>query len=98
MMELLPPRASVFCSCSTRCQDGLALQGGADGLIGVDAASRGGADDGAYGGVEIGTPCGPESAGDLAIGRGGTEFALAGVVVGGDVGMVEEGEEVLAQP
>src|SRR5215218_1725453 len=65
--------------------------------MGVDAASRGGADDGAYGGVEIGAPCGAEPAGGLAIGGGGPEFALAAIVVGGHLGMVEESEEVLAQ-
>src|SRR5919112_2139363 len=84
-------------TCSTRGEDGLALQGGSDGLIGADAAPRGGADDGADGGVEIGAPLGPEAAGDLAIGGGGTKFALAAVVVGGDLGVVEKGEEVLAQ-
>ena len=35
---------------------------------------------------------------DLATGGGGPEFALAAVVVGADLGMIEEGEEVLAQP
>ena len=55
-------------NCSTRSEDGLALQGGADGLIGVNAAPRGGADDGAEGGVEVGGPVGPEAAGDLAVG------------------------------
>jgi hypothetical protein len=55
-------------SCSTRSKNGLALQGCADGAVCVDAAPCGGADDGAEGGVEIGTPCGSEAAGDLAIG------------------------------
>ncbi len=83
-------------SCSTRSKNGLALQGGADGAVGVDAAPCGGADNGAYSGVEVGTPCGSEAAGDLAVGGGGPEFTLAAVVVGGDLGVVEEGEEVLA--
>jgi hypothetical protein len=69
-----------------------------DGAVCVDAAPCGGADDGAEGGVEVGASCGPEAAGDLAVGGGGTEFTLAAVVVGGDLGVVEEGEEVLAQP
>src|SRR4051812_26067560 len=63
----------------------------------ADAAPGGGADDGAYGGVETGALCGAEPAGDLAIGGGGPEFALAAIVVGGHLGMVEESEEVLAQ-
>src|SRR4051812_19361696 len=44
------------------------------GLIGAQAAPRGGADEGAYGSVEIGAPCGPEPAGDLAIGGGWAMF------------------------
>ena len=35
----------------------------------------GGADDGANGGIEVGTSCGLEAADELAIGGGGTEFA-----------------------
>ena len=34
---------------------------------------------------------------DLATGGGGPAFVLAAVVVGADLGMIEEGEEVLAQ-
>jgi len=66
-------------------------------LGGVDALPGGGADDGSYCGVEVGAPFGSETAGDLALGGGGAEFALAAVVVRGDGGMVEEGEEVLAE-
>src|SRR3712207_8785100 len=40
---------------------------------------------------------GPEAAGDFAIGGSRAELAFAAAVVGGDLGMVEEGEEVLAQ-
>src|SRR5688572_15576567 len=67
-----------------------------DDLIGAHAAPGGGVDDGAYGSVEIGAPCGPEPAGGLATGGGWAKFALAGVD-SGDIGVVEEDEEVLAQ-
>ena len=40
---------------------------------------------------------GTEAAGDLAVGRGGAQFALGAVVIGADLGMVEEGEQVAAQ-
>ncbi len=73
------------------------MEHGADGLQGVYAASGGGADDGSYCGVEVRAPFGSEAAGDLSVGGGGPEFALAAIVVGGDVGMFEEGEEVLAE-
>lgn len=46
-------------------------------------------------GEEIGAPCGSEPSGDLAICRGGPEFALGAVVVRGDVRVVEEGEEMI---
>ena len=55
--------------------------------------SCGGADNGSDVGEEIGAPGGSEPAGDLAICRGGPEFALGAVVVRGDVRVVEEGEE-----
>ena len=73
------------------------MERGTNSLIGVGAAARCGADDRAHRGVEIGAPGGSEAAGDLAIGGGGPEFVLAGVVIGGDLGVVEKGEEVLAQ-
>jgi len=73
------------------------LQDGSNGLEGVDAAPCGGADDRPRCGVEVCAPFGSETAGDLAVGGCGAEFALAAVVVRGDVGMVEAGEEVLAE-
>src|SRR4051812_43568692 len=66
-LELSRSTWLITCICSTRSEDGLTLQSCADGLVGVDAAPRGGADDGAHGSVEIGAPCGSEAAGDLAI-------------------------------
>ena len=54
----------------------------------------GGANDGFDPGEEIGSPVGSEAAGDLAIGGCGPQFALGAVVVGGDLGMLQEGEEV----
>ena len=41
-------------------------------------------------------PVGTEAAGDLAIGCGGAQFPFASVVVGCHLGMVEEGEQVIA--
>ena len=67
-----------------------------DCLICVDATPGGGSDDGADGGEQVGAPVGAEAAGDLAICRGRTQFAFAAVVVGGDLGMIEEGEQVVA--
>ena len=66
--------------------------------MGVDSAAFGSADDGADSGEQIGAPGGAEAAGDLAVGGGGAQFALAAVVVGGHFGMVEEGEQVVADP
>ena len=64
--------------------------------MGVDATARGGADDGADGGEQVRAPVGAEAAGDFAAGCGGPEFALAAVVVGGQFGMIEKGEQVVA--
>jgi len=73
------------------------LKGVADGLGGIDAPTCGSADDGADGGKEIGAPVGADAAGDLPVGGSVTEIALGRIVVGCDLGLVEEGEEVLAQ-
>ena len=58
--------------------------------------TRGGSDDGADGGEQIGAPVGAEPTGDFAIGRGGAEFAFAAVVVGSQFGMIEKGEQVIS--
>src|SRR5207302_3264280 len=82
--------------CSTRFENGLPAYGLADGLIGVDASACGSSDDGADGGEQVGAPVGTEAAGDLAIGCGGAQFPFASVVVGCHLGIVEEGEQVIA--
>lgn len=90
--------------CSTRFEDWGTAEGCADGLVGVDALACSGADDGFDAGEDIGAPGGAvpagdakhQATGDLAVGGGGAQFALGAVVVGGDLGMVEEGEEVAA--
>ena len=56
----------------------------------------GGADDGANSCEQVGPPLRSEAAGDPAVGGGRPQFAFAAVVVGADLGMVEEGEEVTA--
>jgi hypothetical protein len=73
------------------------VQEGADGLEGVDASAGGGAEDGSCCGAWVCAPFGSAAAGELAVGGARAEFALAAVVVGGDVGMFEEAEEVLAE-
>jgi hypothetical protein len=78
-------------------EHGLPLQDHSDGLEGVDAMADGGADDGSDGGVEVGAPVGAETAGHLAIGRGGTQLAFGAIVVGADLWVVEEGEQVAAE-
>jgi hypothetical protein len=60
--------------------------------------SGSGADDGADGGEQVGAPHGAETAGDLAVGRGVTQCAFAAVVVGVDLGVGEEREQVAAVP
>jgi hypothetical protein len=73
------------------------VQDGVDGLEGVDASAGGGAEDGSCCGAGVCAPFGSAAAGELAVGGDRAEFALAAVVVGGDVGMFEEAEEVLAE-
>lgn len=60
------------------------------------AMAGGGADDGADVREEVCAPVGTEAAGDFAVGGGGTEFAFGAVVVGRYFGMIEEGQQTVA--
>jgi hypothetical protein len=65
-------------------------------LISVEAVTGGGAEEGSDPGKEIGAPVGAESARYFAIGCRRPQFALGAVVVGRHLGMIEKGEEVIA--
>jgi hypothetical protein len=62
------------------------------GVVGIDAVSRCGADDGADIGEQIGAPLGSKSAGNLSVGGCRPQFSFTAVVVGWRVGMREKGE------
>src|SRR5208337_3130229 len=47
------------------------------------------------GGEQVSAPVGAEAVGDFAIGGGGPQFTFAAVVVGGNLGMTEKGEQVV---
>ncbi len=55
---------------------------------------RRGSGDGTEVGEQIRPPVGAESASNLAIGGRRTQFAIATVVVGSNLGVIEEGEQV----
>ena len=66
------------------------------GWLGGDASAFGSADDGADGGEQVDAPVGAEAAGDLAVCRSWAHFAFTAAVVGVDLWMTEEGEQVVA--
>lgn len=60
-------------------------------------APRRSADDEAHRGIEIGAPGKSKTTGELAIGGGRWKLSLASILIGGDVEMIEEDEDMLAQ-
>jgi hypothetical protein len=66
-------------------------QNGENSLISIDAASRCGSEDGSNIGEQVNAPARSEPAGDLSIGRSGPQLALAAIVVGRNVGMLQKG-------
>src|SRR3954471_17990954 len=67
-----------------------------DGVVGVYPVPGGGADDRLDGGAEVRPPGGAEAAGDLAVHHHRPEIALAAVVVGRGLRVLEEGEQAVA--
>ena len=67
-------------------------EGGKDGV----ALLLGGLDDGEEGDVGGGRPVGAEAAGDFAMDDAVAQDPLGGVVVGGDIGALQEEEELVA--
>ena len=65
-------------------------------MVGIDTPPEGCSDDGFDGGAEIGAPIGTEAADDLSVHGHGPQFSLRAVIVGRDLGMAQEGEEVIA--
>jgi hypothetical protein len=57
----------------------------------------GGANDRADGCEQVCTPIGAEASSHFAVNGGRSQVTLAGVVIGGGFGMVEERKQVLAQ-
>src|SRR5512134_50166 len=66
-------------------------------MVGVDALTRGGADDRLDPGAQVAPPVGAEAAGYLAVCCHVAEFAFGPIVVWRDLGIPQEDEEAVAK-